>query len=157
MLCSGHRSPDVYILDSSVSHAAFALCPPVQGDGQCGHSGITFDWNNASSVNACGNYIRSLMKAGRGNTALCCSRTPHALLRRPQTLLAAPSAAFVDSCKHHCAAPARAAFALSPRHACTSPRAPLPDAGGEWNAITIEGFTSSTALTTWYDEVRQSF
>jgi hypothetical protein len=28
------------------------------GDGACGHSGIVFDWNNATSVNLCGNYVR---------------------------------------------------------------------------------------------------
>lgn len=50
------------------------------GDGACGHSGITFNWNNATSVNACGNYIRGLFNK----------------------LLAAPSAAFIDSCQHHC-------------------------------------------------------
>lgn len=49
-------------------------------NGQCGHSGIIFNWNNVTSVNACGNYIRGLMK---------------------QTL-AAPSGVFLDSCQHHC-------------------------------------------------------
>jgi hypothetical protein len=50
------------------------------GNGQCGHSGIIFNWNNASSVNACGAYISGLFK----------------------TLAVAPSAVFLDSCYHHC-------------------------------------------------------
>jgi len=50
------------------------------GNGQCGHSGITFNWNDAKSVNECGNYIRGLFKE----------------------LLAEPSAVFLDSCRHHC-------------------------------------------------------
>jgi len=51
------------------------------GNGECGAgSGITLDWNNAASVNACGNYVRSLTKK----------------------LLVAPSAIFLDSCHHHC-------------------------------------------------------
>jgi len=49
-------------------------------DGECGHSGIIFNWNNPASVNDCGNYISGLMK----------------------TLLVPPSAVFLDSCKHHC-------------------------------------------------------
>ena len=33
------------------------------GPGECGNaSGIVFDWANATSVNACGNYIRGLAK-----------------------------------------------------------------------------------------------
>jgi len=49
-------------------------------DGDCGHSGITFNWTDPVSVNACGNYVRSLA----------------------QKLLVAPNAIFLDSCKHHC-------------------------------------------------------
>jgi len=71
------------------------------GNGECAHSGIAFDWANATSVNLCGNYIRGLVK----------------------TLLAPPSAAFLDSCHHHC---------------------------GEWNAITISGLKSPQALNVWY-------
>jgi len=72
------------------------------GAGECGaNSGITLDWNNATSVNLCGNHVRAGLKQ----------------------LLVAPSAVFLDSCHHHC---------------------------GEWNSITIEGFTSSTALATFY-------
>jgi hypothetical protein len=52
-----------------------------EGDGECGAgSGIVFDWANATSVNACGDYIRGLMRA----------------------LLRPPSAVFLDSCHHHC-------------------------------------------------------
>lgn len=72
------------------------------GNGDCDHSGIVFNWNNASTVNACGNFVRSLVK----------------------TLLKAPSAAFLDSCKHHC---------------------------GEWGQITIDGLRSPTAVQVWYD------
>jgi len=50
------------------------------GNGDCGHSGMNFNWNNASSVNDCGNYVR--------------------LLFRTQFL--PPSAVFLDSCHHHC-------------------------------------------------------
>jgi len=50
------------------------------GDGQCGHSGIMFNWTDPTSVNACGNYIRGLA----------------------HTLLVPPSGAFLDSCQHHC-------------------------------------------------------
>lgn len=71
------------------------------GNGDCGHSGITFDWSNATSVNLCGNYVRDLVRQ----------------------LLLAPSAAFLDSCHHHC---------------------------GEWGAITIDQTTSPKALDTWY-------
>jgi len=49
-------------------------------DGQCGYSGIIFNWNNATSVTACGNYVRGLVR----------------------TLLKAPSSVFLDACKHHC-------------------------------------------------------
>jgi len=73
------------------------------GNGQCGHSGITFDWNDPASVNACGNYVRTLMK----------------------TLLKSPSAAFLDSCKHHC---------------------------GEWDSIHIDTLDSSTAMNTWFTQ-----
>jgi len=52
------------------------------GNGDCGHSGIQFDWNNATSVNLCGNYIRQLYQQ---------------LLRT-----ATNSAVFLDSCHHHC-------------------------------------------------------
>jgi len=50
------------------------------GNGDCGHSGIVFDWTNTTSVNLCGNYIRMLV----------------------QQLLMPPSAVFLDSCRHHC-------------------------------------------------------
>eukprot|EP01113_Clastostelium_recurvatum_P025069 TRINITY_DN3008_c0_g1_i7.p1 TRINITY_DN3008_c0_g1~~TRINITY_DN3008_c0_g1_i7.p1 ORF type:complete len:367 (+),score=50.78 TRINITY_DN3008_c0_g1_i7:20-1120(+) len=50
------------------------------GNGPCGNSGITFNWSNATSVNACGTYIRTLMRK----------------------LLQPPSAAFLDACQHHC-------------------------------------------------------
>jgi len=50
------------------------------GPGDCGHSGIILDWNNATSVNDCGNYIRGLVRR----------------------LMGPPNAAFLDSCKHHC-------------------------------------------------------
>lgn len=66
-----------------ISTPVFALnsaYDATMGNGQCGHSGITFNWDIASSVNACGNYIRGLVR----------------------TLLKSPSGAFLDSCKHHC-------------------------------------------------------
>ena len=51
------------------------------GAGECGAgSGITLDWNNATSVNLCGNYVRAGLRQR----------------------LAAPSAVFLDSCHHHC-------------------------------------------------------
>lgn len=51
------------------------------GDGECGAgSGITLDWNNATSVNLCGAHVKSQMKV----------------------VLAAPNAVFLDSCHHHC-------------------------------------------------------
>jgi len=49
-------------------------------NGQCGHSGIVFNWSNATSVTLCGNYVRSLVKS----------------------LLKSPDAAFLDACQHHC-------------------------------------------------------
>jgi len=74
------------------------------GDGQCGaYSGIILDWNNATSVNDCGNYIRGLVK----------------------TLLAPPSAIFLDSCHHHC---------------------------GEWGSIHIYNISSPFALQIFYDK-----
>jgi len=47
--------------------------------GECGHSGIVFDWNNVTSVNLCGNYIRGLLRG-----------------------LRSPNVVFLDSCRHHC-------------------------------------------------------
>ena len=74
------------------------------GNGPCGRdSGIILDWANATSVNACGNYVR----------------------RQAQRLLSAPSAVFLDSCKHHC---------------------------GEWGAISIAGLKSPAAVKIWYDQ-----
>lgn len=73
------------------------------GNGQCGHSGIIFNWGNATSVNLCGGYVSGLVKE----------------------LLAAPSAAFLDSCHHHC---------------------------GEWGQIHIFNLTSPVAFTQWYQK-----
>lgn len=101
----GYRCLFAYALLPFVTTPLLALnsaYDATEGDGQCGHSGIVFNWNDASSVNSCGEYIRGQMRA----------------------LLAAPSAVFLDSCKHHT---------------------------GEWNAITISGLTSSRALQVWYD------
>jgi len=51
------------------------------GAGECGAgSGITLDWANATSVNACGNHVRAGLRER----------------------LAPPSAVFLDSCHHHC-------------------------------------------------------
>jgi hypothetical protein len=101
----GYKCLFAYHLLPFVKTRALALnsaYDATMGDGDCGHSGIAFNWANASSVNACGDYVRSLVRAA----------------------LAAPSAAFLDSCQHHC---------------------------GEWGAITIDGLTSPRAVQLWYD------
>eukprot|EP00035_Acanthoeca_spectabilis_P027659 m.467328 g.467328 ORF g.467328 m.467328 type:complete len:391 (+) comp26232_c0_seq1:100-1272(+) len=52
------------------------------GNGECGAgSGITLDWNNSATVNACGNHVRAQF---------------HQLLNGTN------NAVFLDSCKHHC-------------------------------------------------------
>jgi len=102
----GYKCLFAYHLLPYIKTPVFALnsaYDATMGDGQCGHSGIIFNWNNASSVNACGNYIRSLVRE----------------------LLAAPSAAFLDSCQHHC---------------------------GEWDDIHIYNLTSPYANQIWYEK-----
>jgi len=79
----GYKCLFAYHILPFITSPIFALnsaYDATMGDGECGHSGITFNWNNPASVNACGNYIRGLMRV----------------------LLAPPSAVFLDSCKHHC-------------------------------------------------------
>jgi len=79
----GYKCLFAYHLLPFIQTPVFALnsaYDATMGDGACGHSGITFSWANATSVNECGNYIRNLA---------------HSLLK-------APSAVFLDSCHHHC-------------------------------------------------------